>query len=197
MDQSTAKRYVAKVANVDARGIRWEKGDEQTLGAEDAKVLSHHWEELGKAQDGSDDPEIKKQLAQQEKLDHLKQIKARDTYDEVRPEIAGGAAVAVDRTPEEAQKLLADRKAEEKANDERKAKGTTGRQAVVVEGDRVVVEAPKPVAAAPSGPARLNVNAPVDRVGNPIANRPGVNVPPSTAGQPSGRPVMPNKPGNK
>lgn len=139
----------------------------------------------------------KKKLAEQEKLDHLRDKKARETYDEVRPVIAGGPAVSVEKPADQMKREAADRKAEEKANEQRRAK-TTGRQAVVVEGDRVVVERPQQAQAPATGPARLNVNAPVTRSGAPIVNKPGVNAPPSTAGQPSGRPVMPTtKPGSK
>jgi len=114
------KRYRAKVANYGFRGAHWQQGDVVEVTPEEEKVIPHHFEELGEADDGSQDPELVKELAQQDKLDALKDKRAKATYDQVRPSVpAGGPASAIDKKPKDMQQEAEDRKAEEKENDER------------------------------------------------------------------------------
>jgi hypothetical protein len=120
MSTQNHKRFRAKVANAGFRGQRWEAGDIVEVSPEEAEVIPHHFEELGKADDGSDDKATLEKLQEQEKLDNLKDRKAKESYDQVRPAPAGGPAVAVDVKPEDKMQQMADRKAEEKENDARR-----------------------------------------------------------------------------
>lgn len=114
------RRFRAKVANHGFRGAYWQKGDIVEVTPEEAEVIPHHWEELGKADDGSDDKDLHEKLVEQEKIDNLKDKKAKQTYDRVQPEIQGGPAVIVEKTPEQKAQEAKDRKAEEVENEKRR-----------------------------------------------------------------------------
>lgn len=134
-ERSAVRRFRAKVASQGFRNQHWNAGDVVEVTPEEAEIIPHHFEELGKADDESDTNEMREKIAEQEKLQHVMDNKARKTYDEVKPTATGGPAVAVAKTAEQLQEEAEDRKAEEqekdKAREEREAerKGTARRKA--------------------------------------------------------------------
>src|SRR4051812_46955984 len=120
MANTNQKRFRAKVENFGFRNQHWQAGQIVEVSAEEAEIIPHHFEELGKAADGSDEKEINEKIQEQEKLDTIRDRRARETYDEVRPAPAGGPAVPIERKPEDIAKDAAARKAEEVENDKRR-----------------------------------------------------------------------------
>lgn len=64
---SEQKRFRAKVANLGFRNARWEQDDIVSVTPEEAATMSHHWEPLQPAKDGSDDAEMQKKVGRARK----------------------------------------------------------------------------------------------------------------------------------
>lgn len=122
MSKEHLKRFRAKVDNWGFRGQHWMAGQIVEVTPDEAEVIPHHFEELGKADDGSADAKLQEKLQEQEQIDNLKDKKAKESYDRVEPRLPGGAATPIAKSGEDLMKDMKERKAEEKANEKRRAK---------------------------------------------------------------------------
>jgi len=120
MSAHALKRFRAKVDNWGFRNQHWLAGQIVEVTPEEAEVIPHHFEELGKADDGSADAKLLDKLEEQQQIDNLKDKKAKETYDRVEPRIPGGPATPVVKSGEDRMQDMKDRKAEEKENDARR-----------------------------------------------------------------------------